>query len=137
VTPREGQIDILMVDGNRAPIIGEIKAKEDATLLLALIQSLASAVEFATPNQRARLERVYNGKKIVFSKEPRVGVCLIQALPPLDDYSRAMAGAVKSICKKLMASPKTQEIISRMTCQKVHFEQGRRLASEEVFDFSA
>jgi len=141
VTPREGQIDILMVDKNNgSPIIGEIKAKKDATLLLALIQSLASAVEFATPNQRARLAHVYsskNSKNSVCSEVPGVGVCLIQALPPSDDYSRAMAGAVRSICKKLMESPNLQKIISRITCQEVHIEQAGRLVSKEVFDFSA
>ena len=137
VTPREGQIDILMVDKNRSPIIGEIKAKKDATLLLALIQSLASAVEFATPNQRARLNNIYKDIKgeNVFSDHTPVGVCLLQALPPSDKCSKAISVAVGGICENLMNSQETRKIISSITCLKSIGEEGDCREWETVFEF--
>jgi hypothetical protein len=134
---KKGRIDVLMHDGKGTPIIGEIKAEKDTNLLVALIQSLAGAVEFATPNQRARLEQAYkvSDGSSVFSEVSRVGVCLLQALPPQDECSQAISKAVEGICRKLMESQATLKIINRITCLKTAAEEGERLKWTPLFNF--
>ena len=134
---KKGRIDVLMHDGKGTPIIGEIKAEDDTNLLVALIQSLAAAVEFATPNQLARLEQVYKNSdgKSVFSEVSRVGVCLLQALPPQDECSEAIFMAVECICKKLMESQETLKIINRITCLKTVAKEGECLKWDTVFEY--
>jgi hypothetical protein len=53
-----GGIDVLLrsIDG-QFPIVGELKAKTDTNLFVALVQALTYASELATPSQRRRLAR--------------------------------------------------------------------------------
>ena len=47
---------LLRAHASGLPIVGEIKAKGDTNLLVALVQSLVYAVELTTPAQRRRLK---------------------------------------------------------------------------------
>ena len=56
-----GGIDVLLVrenDGNAVPVVGEIKGKNDTTVFLALMQSLAYAVELSQPKVLGSLQRM-------------------------------------------------------------------------------
>lgn len=128
---KEGQVDVLMRTAGGAPVIGEIKARKDATLLLALIQSLASAVEFASPAQRERLSRTYPESGFALdTNHPRVGVCLLRSMPPDDKDSQAIFKAVSRISKGLMGS----EIIGGITCLDIDLTDGNSFRWKKAFD---
>jgi hypothetical protein len=117
-------------------VIGEIKAKNDATLLLALVQSLASAVEFASPAQRKRLAKAY-GNVGIQEDGTGVEVCLIQSSPPKDERSRRIAKAVGRISARLMSEPASQEVIGRIACVDVTPDRSEPFRWEKMFDYQA
>ena len=56
-----GGIDVLLVredDGNAVPVVGEIKGRNDTTVFLALMQSLAYAVELSQPKVLGSLQPI-------------------------------------------------------------------------------
>ena len=135
-TSKEGQIDILMRSPRGAPVIGEIKAKNDATLLLALVQSLASAVEFASPAQRKRLAKAY-GDVGIQEGGTGVEVCLIQSSPPKDERSMRIAKAVGRISARLMSEPASQKVIGRIACVDVTPDRSEPFQWKTMFDYQA
>jgi hypothetical protein len=54
-----GGIDVLLVDADGDPVVGEVKVAQDGNLGYALIQSLTYAAELVSPAQRERLAKHY------------------------------------------------------------------------------
>lgn len=101
-----GGIDLLLCDKQcGCPVIGEIKAKNDSTMFLALIQALTYAVEMTTPNQSARLLKAYK-KKCPNLKDS--GQCDIYLI--FEGENPPLLMETKELAKKLMASAKVNFI---------------------------
>jgi hypothetical protein len=100
-------VDLLLRHEDGAVIIGEIKVAKakgyDTDSVLALVQALAAAAQFSTPQQQVRLMRWYSH---AFSAPMPLDVAVIAYHPPklaaaelqqtLDDAARALAQALKA-----------------------------------------
>lgn len=123
------RLDVLLAS-RRFPIIGEVKAEDDATLFLALIQSLTYAIEFLSPNQRTRLTMAYPDR-FTFSEEgPFADIYLIQVRPLEDEWSGKFLTAVDSLAEKLLNQKSVRNLIRRIVCLKTPY------ANEQPIQFS-
>lgn len=130
-----GGIDLLLSNAkDQSPIVGEIKAEEDATPLLALIQALTYAIELATPSQRERLQSAYPGRFKLAEKGPFIDIYLLLVSPPEDIGAKDFLKAVGSLCKKLMQLKFTPTVIRKIVCLQTEFRKpGIGLAFEIKF----
>lgn len=130
-----GGVDLLLSNAeDQLPIVGEIKAEEDATPLLALIQALTYAIELATPSQRERLQSAYPGKFKFDSQGPFIDIYLLLVSPPENDEAKEFLEAVSSICKKLMQLKFTPTVIRKIACLQTGFKMpGNGFAFETNF----
>jgi len=74
-----GGVDVLLRSPKGAPVIGEIKIKDDADPFYAIIQSLTYAIEAATPNQLQRIRKhgVHGNDCFKEFKGEHVDICII------------------------------------------------------------
>lgn len=74
-----GGVDVLLRSPEEAPVIGEIKIKDDADPLYAIIQSLTYAIEAATPNQLKRIKKhgVHDNNCFKDFNGQHVDICII------------------------------------------------------------
>lgn len=112
-----GGIDLLLTNAaDFLPTIGEIKAESDATLFLALIQSLTYAIELVTPPQRKRLLSTYPGRFAFSEGLPLVDICIIQISPPQDDWANKFTAAVDELAGKILVQPFASQVVRRIAC---------------------
>lgn len=130
-----GGIDLLLSNTeDQFPIVGEIKAEEDTTPLLALIQALTYAIELATPSQRERLQSAYPGRFKFAENGPFIDIYLLLVSPPEDDKAKEFLKAVDSLCKKLMHLNFTPTVIRKIACLQSGFRKpGSGFAFETIF----
>lgn len=112
-----GGIDALLSHQvDHLPIVGEVKAAKDATLFLALIQSLTYAIELVTPTQRRRLLTAYPDRFEFPETSSHVDIYLIQVNPPKDDWAAKFMSGVEQLSAKLLAQPFSSGILRRIAC---------------------
>jgi hypothetical protein len=102
-------IDLLLRHEDGTPIIGEVKfasaKKYDTNAVLALVQALAGAAQFATPNQQQRLTKCYPS---AFTAATHVDVAVVSyrpALPAPAKYQKQLDAAASALAKHLKESP--------------------------------
>lgn len=73
-----GGLDLLLCNcEDKTPIIGEVKAKDDTNMLLALVQALVYVSELVTPHQRQRLLTEYGARGLAFSDQTKCDIYLM------------------------------------------------------------
>ena len=129
----KGGADVLLVNNvDQTPIVGEIKAEKDATLLLALIQSLMYAIELATPNQRARLSQTYPGRFRFQEPGPFIDINILQVRSPKDEWTSKFLDLVDPLSAKLLHSEFVPRIVRRIACLETAFEDSQKVPTFEV-----
>lgn len=111
-----GGADILLVSDDKRPIVGEIKAERDTTLLLALIQAITYAVELSTPNQRARLSTSYPGRFDIPEIGPYLDIYLLQINPPKDQTATNFLETVSLLAENLLSEKFVPTIVRKIVC---------------------
>jgi hypothetical protein len=103
-------VDLLLRHEDGAVIIGEVKVAKakgyDTDSVLALVQALAAAAQFSTPQQQLRLTRCYSR---AFSAPMPVEVAVIAYHPPklaAAELQPTLDGAARSLAQALKASPR-------------------------------
>jgi hypothetical protein len=130
-----GGADLLLVSHDGTPIIGEVKAVEDATLILALIQALTYAIEFSTQNQRIRLQNSYPDRFIFPENGPFIDVQIIQVNPVVSEWNENLKALVQSLSRKLMSQQFIPTIIRRIGCMSTRFDPGVDCVYKIEFDY--
>lgn len=116
-----GGVDLLLCDGqDPVPIIGEIKAKTDTDIFLALIQALNYAVELTTKAQLERLSLAYPGH--FNAQTVTIGKCEIFLIYEQQDGEPKLLKETRAIAKKLLENPDSP--IGRCV-RKIRFLAGR------------
>ncbi|GAB4150512.1 MAG: hypothetical protein Tsb009_25360 [Planctomycetaceae bacterium] len=129
-----GGMDLLLShQQDRLPIVGEIKAGADATLFLALVQSLTYAVELVTPSQRRRLIAAYPGRFQFQEAASLVDIYLIQVNPPKDDWASKFMAAVDALAATMLTQPFTSQIVRRIACLSASGFDGKPVPLETCF----
>jgi hypothetical protein len=103
------RIDLLLRHEDGTPMIGEAKVATtdgyDTDSLLALVQALAGAAQFATPNQQRRLARYYPH---AFTSRLQVDVAVVAYQPPVvanATYQTELDAAARLLAGRLTTSP--------------------------------
>ena len=133
-----GGVDVLLVNSNDGvPIVGEVKAEIDTTPLLALIQAMTYAVEFATPNQRQRLQLAYPNRFRFPTDGPSVDVYILLVRPPDNQEDRDFLALIDGLSRKLMQCDFVPTVIRRIVCVETPFDNGDPLSFQVRFQHSA
>ena len=112
-----GGIDLLLTNRrDSVPIIGEVKAEKDATLFLALIQSLTYAIELMADSQRTRLQSAYPNRFKIHQDGPFVDIYLIQVRAPEDEWSERFLTAVDELASRVLKEPSAGSLLRRIVC---------------------
>lgn len=130
-----GGADLLLVSQDQTPIIGEVKAVDDATLILALIQALTYAIEFSTEKQRIRLQNSYPDRFIFPENGPFIDVQIIQVNPVVDVSNEKLKVVVQSLSRQLMSQKFIPTIIRRIGCLSTQFVAGVDCVYKIEFDY--
>lgn len=129
-----GGVDVLLVNSlDGVPIVGEVKAEVDTTPLLALIQAMTYAVEFATPNQRQRLQLAYPSRFRFLTNGPWVDVYILLVRPPDNKDDRDFLALVDELSRKLMRCDFVPTVIRRIVCLEAPFDGGEPLSFQVRF----
>jgi hypothetical protein len=130
---RSGGVDVLLVNAvDQTPILGEIKAEHDTTLLLALIQSLTYAIELATPSQRDRLSRTYPERFRFRESGPFIDIYILQVRPSKDEWTSKFLELVDPLAAKLLQLEFVPRIVRRIACLETAFADYQQVPSFEV-----
>lgn len=111
-------MDLLLASATGAPVVCEVKLREDKEPVSALLQGLAEAAQVVSPAQRLRLQRHYG-----LQADGRVGLCLL-----LTEFAHAathMAGLLEAaglLAAGLMAQPQVNAHLERISCLLVELE---------------
>lgn len=128
-----GGADVLLVNAvDQTPIVGEIKAEHDTTLLLALIQSLTYAIELATPSQRERLSRTYPERFRFQEPGPFIDIYILQVRPPKDEWTSKFLDLVDPLSAKLLQLEFVPRVVRRIACLETAFADNQQVPSFEV-----
>jgi hypothetical protein len=114
------KIDLLLRHDDGTPIIGEAKVARkdgyDTDAVLALIQALAGATQFATPSQQRRLAIHYPS---AFAPCPHVDVAIVAYQPPVcasSTYQKKLDAAARALANSLVSSERFP-----IQIRKIHF----------------
>jgi len=119
-----GGADLLLAAPDGVPVVGEVKAPDDTSLFLALIQSLTYAAELLAEHQLARLQKAYPDTFAGLGGSP---VSEVLILVPEDDVPYLSKEAVR-IAENLLGDPEgtVARHIRRVTVAGVRLEANRR-----------
>lgn len=103
------KIDLLLRHEDGTPMIGEAKVANargyDTDSVLALVQALAGATQFATPHQQRRLARHYPH---AFELQSRLDVVVVAYQPPVlanSTFQAQLDAAARTLAQVLTQSP--------------------------------
>jgi hypothetical protein len=116
--PDPRTLDLLLVDGDGRPIVGELKIRHDSLPYVALIQSLMYAAELSSASQLARLVQYYGdeaGQPIfrVHERQSPLDIYLI-SFEPEGTNSEQSTFTTMEICDLLMADARVNGSIGQI-----------------------
>jgi hypothetical protein len=113
----KGGVDILLAnDGDKLPVVVEIKGATDKNLFFALIQALTYAVEFSTPLQRERMDRTYS-ERFACPNGPALDIYLLLVGTPKNSHHANFLRLVNEICEQLLApGTAVANVVRRIVC---------------------
>jgi hypothetical protein len=101
VTTREAVLpDLLLAHPDGFPILAEVKVKNDANAVYALVQVLAAAAHLVTPSQRIRLGAQYNRLKV--PDGPCLDLFVLLHDPPQSGTAPRLAEAARQLAGELL-----------------------------------
>jgi hypothetical protein len=131
-----GGVDVLLANADdKTPIIGEIKAKDDTTLLMALIQALTYAIELATPNQQHRLANAYPGRFQFPDSGPYMDIYLLLVRPPKGKKTIAFHKFVDPLCRDLLSAKFVPTVIRSISCLETDFARSHPVQFDLHFSY--
>jgi hypothetical protein len=126
-------IDLLLRDGDRLPVVGELKVAGDSPTYYALIQALMYAAELSGESQGRRLREHYDFDG---SADGRIGIYIVAFAPPERGAFRERSfEASAKIAKKLMADPKVNRVLRRIAYLQASADAGGGLVFRSRFSY--
>lgn len=131
-----GGVDVLLANAvDKTPIVGEVKAPDDTTLLMALIQALTYAIELATPNQQQRLVNAYPGRFQFPATGPSMDIYLLLVRPPKDKWTNDFHKSVDPLCRDLFEAKFVPTVIRSISCLETDFSPATSVQFDVKFSY--